>query len=88
MASSKFAQDRLPGGKPVGDMNMDDEHSEVPCLSDTLGATGARITTTAATACREKRSNMPFSLPVPMEALLPPLFSSDTIDNKFPYTYN
>ena len=50
MASSKFAQDRLPGGKPVGDMNMDVMNTLGGSLSlgHPFGATGARITTTAA----------------------------------------
>lgn len=62
MASNKFAADRLPGGKPVGDMNMDVMNNLGGSLSlgHPFGATGARITTTAAN--RLQREEKQFAL--------------------------
>lgn len=62
MASPKFASERLPGGTPIGDMNMDVMNTLGGSLSlgHPFGATGARIMTTAAN--RLQREEKQFAL--------------------------
>ena len=50
MASESFAKERLPGGKRIGEMNMEKMNRLGGSLSigHPFGATGARLITTAA----------------------------------------
>ena len=62
MASDKVAQDRLPGGKPIGKFDFDKMNTLGGSLSigHPFGATGARLVTTASN--RLQRENQRFAL--------------------------